>query len=425
MDTIPQSKKHPFKPRKAQILAPVTSKTEITKPKRRNRRRRKKGRKFGKELQNRGDLVYIRKDQKSKECSTAETDKSADVPKADQCKRDYVTEVFVMDTKIKNADHRSIIQKFANKKSKIAQQKNVVGDGKRVHIKPTSENQTSQKKVQNGSDDGTMTHRKNPQNVEAYRDRITKYIIQKDKSRRIESDYIKHHKTITEKIRCKLVDWIVDVSFRFKLLDESLFAGIWIMDRYFSKELDTKKSLLQLIGVTSLMLASKFEEVYPPSLEDYLKVCDGAYSETELLDMEARILSILEFDISVTSSLILFRYFTRSVSISRKSFFFGEYLLHCALMDAKSFKFSQNQLSTGAIFLVNKMFKEGIKWDKELGELTNISESKVKVVAKELYKILKRVSGKDWGAIRRKFSRVEVMEVAKFKVERVSKSNKK
>ena len=197
------------------------------------------------------------------------------------------------------------------------------------------------------------------------------------------------------------------------------------MDRFFSKDLETKKNVLQLIGVSCLMIASKFEEVYPPSLEDYLKVCDGAYSEGELLDMEAHILSILEFDISVTSSLILFRFFSRNVQMSRKSFFFGEYLLHCALMDGKSFKFSQNHLSAGAIFLVNKMFKQGIKWERDLSELTNISENKVKVVAKELYKILKRVSGKDWGAVRRKVSRVEVMEVAKFKVERVSKSSNK
>ena len=121
----------------------------------------------------------------------------------------------------------------------------------------------------------------------------------------------------------------------------------------------------------------------------------------------------------------MFKFFTRNLSITQKSYFFGEYLLHSALLDIKSFKFSQNELSAGAIFLVNKMFKGSIKWKRDVSNLSGVNEDRVKVVAKELYKILKRVGDKDWAAVRRKFSRVEAMEVAKFKVERVSKQKKK
>jgi hypothetical protein len=420
MDTKPQSRKHPFKSHKAQVLAPVTSKAKATKQKRRNRRRKKKGRKFGKELQNRGDLVYIRKDEKIKDCSTAETDKSQDVSSIQKPQKVNVGEVFNIQKKFKNADQDKIKKVNKYKLCKKSEKEEI----KKTKCEE-AKCETVQKVVEEKKTSIIELDTKNPQNVEAYKKRITEYILKRDKSRRIDPEFISNHKTLNENMRSKLVDWLVDVSFRFKLLDETLFAGIWIMDRYFAKEIETKKSMLQLIGVACLMISSKMEEVYPPSLEDYLKVCDGAYSDVEILDMEAHILSILQFDISVTSSLILFRFFTKNLSISKKSCFFGEYLLHSALLDMKSFKYSQNQLSAGAIFLVNKMFKEGIKWEPELYELTKISESKVKVVAKELYKILKRVSVKDWGAVKRKFSRVEVLEVAKFKVERVSKSSKK
>ena len=116
MDTIAQSKKHPFKPRKAHILAPVTSKTEKTKPKRRNRRRKKKGRKFGKELQNRGDLVYIRKDVKIKECSTAETDKSVETQLVNAGKKVHVGEVFVKEKNFKNAEQKKYKMEYVPKK---------------------------------------------------------------------------------------------------------------------------------------------------------------------------------------------------------------------------------------------------------------------------------------------------------------------
>lgn len=400
MDTHPQSEFVPFNSRRPQDLASVNN---PPKGKRRPKRRKKKNRKFGKELQNRGDLVYVRKDPKLKpanEQSTAETDKRQDSESTQE----------KVSVQVHSKANPLLSEEFVRKgSSRIIRGKpdlvDLVDSGAKV------------------AKEGPKV-RANPQNVEIYRERIVEYLLQKDQQKRVAHDYLESVESLNEKRRGVLVDWLVNVAVKFKVLDETVFSAVWIMDRFFARDCRVQKDQLQLVCITCLMISAKMEEVYPPSMADYVEICDKAYSPIDLLDMEAHILSVLQFDITVTTSLHLFRFFCRDLNISKKSFFFGEYLLHSLLLDVKSLRFTQNELASAAIFLVNKMFKEKIVWAPHLSEATCVGEKRVKTVAKEAYKIFKKVNAKDWAAVKEKFSRVEVMEVAKFKVERVSRSAK-
>ena len=70
---------------------------------------------------------------------------------------------------------------------------------------------------------------------------------------------------INEKMRAILVDWLVDVHLRFKLVPETLFLTVFLIDKYMEKT-TIKRSDLQLLGVTSMLLASKYEEIYAPEV---------------------------------------------------------------------------------------------------------------------------------------------------------------
>jgi len=65
--------------------------------------------------------------------------------------------------------------------------------------------------------------------------------------------------------------------------------SINLIDRYLSKN-TIMRNKLQLVGVASLFIASKFEEIYAPELKDFVYVCDNAYTKEEILDMESKIL---------------------------------------------------------------------------------------------------------------------------------------
>ena len=101
-----------------------------------------------------------------------------------------------------------------------------------------------------------------------------------------------------------LVDWIVDVHKKFKLKMETLFLAVNLIDRICSLTAIAKHRF-QLLGITSLFVASKYEEIYPPYLSDFAFVCAEAYTESDILNMEAEILRLLDFSMVNTSTLIL------------------------------------------------------------------------------------------------------------------------
>ena len=71
--------------------------------------------------------------------------------------------------------------------------------------------------------------------------------------------FLTGQKEISHKMRTILVDWIVQVHQRFKLQNETLHLTVAIMDRYLSKVHDLPRKEMQLIGLTAMLLASKYE----------------------------------------------------------------------------------------------------------------------------------------------------------------------
>ena len=98
-----------------------------------------------------------------------------------------------------------------------------------------------------------------------------------------------------------LVDWLVEVHNNFKLEHETLYISINILDRYLSL-VEVERNQLQLVGVTSLLLACKYEEIYPPLVKDCVYVTDRAYTHQEVLDMEFHILFVLEYNLSAPNA---------------------------------------------------------------------------------------------------------------------------
>ena len=67
---------------------------------------------------------------------------------------------------------------------------------------------------------------------------------------------------INEKMRAILIDWLVEVHLKFKLVPETLYLTVNLIDRYLLGS-PVERSNLQLVGVSALLLASKYEEIYP------------------------------------------------------------------------------------------------------------------------------------------------------------------
>jgi len=99
------------------------------------------------------------------------------------------------------------------------------------------------------------------------------------------------------------------VHLRFHLLPETLHMTVLLLDRYLQtacKEVSKKE--LQLVGVSCMFAASKYEEMYAPEIQDFVYITDNAYTKRDILRTEIKVLSALCFDIGRPHSIHFLRH---------------------------------------------------------------------------------------------------------------------
>jgi cyclin B len=132
-----------------------------------------------------------------------------------------------------------------------------------------------------------------------------------------------------------LIEWLIDVHRKFKLLPETLYVTVSIIDRYLAKKPIEKKQL-HVLGIASLLISTKYEEIYPPELKEILKYAECKFTKEEVLALEFDVLSTLEFNFFNPSAL---RFLQRYRKLSNTAnddqvFFFAQYLCEISLLDA-------------------------------------------------------------------------------------------
>jgi len=212
------------------------------------------------------------------------------------------------------------------------------------------------------------------------------------------------------------VDWLVEVHLKFKLVPESLYLTVNLIDRYLQHFPITRQKL-QLVGVTAMLIACKYEEIYPPIVKDFVYITDNAYTKQDILEMEKNMLTILDFNIQITSA---YRYLERYAKVAGTDpliFNLSQFLIELTLTNYKMLKYSPSLISASAIYLSLKMTKQQVCWTDQLSKHTQFKESEVRPCAKELFMLLQDSLTSSIQAIRKKFSLPKYGEVAKIRLE--------
>lgn len=93
------------------------------------------------------------------------------------------------------------------------------------------------------------------------------------------------------------------------------------------------------MGVAALLTVTKYEEIYPPLLKDFVFIADNTYTAEEILEMEKDILFSLDFDLSLTTGFRFLERFSKVAKLDKVSFFLSEYMLELGLLDSKMSQF--------------------------------------------------------------------------------------
>jgi len=213
--------------------------------------------------------------------------------------------------------------------------------------------------------------------------------------------YMKGQTAINEKMRSILVDWLVEVHLKFKLVPETLYLTVNIIDRYLAST-KVSRPKLQLVGVTSLLIASKYEEIYPPELRDLVYICDRAYSKSEILDMEETILKGLSYSITIPSAHAFLVRYLKAAHADKKMVQLSCYILDGTLQSYSLLQYLPSELAAAAVYIARRAAGRN-SWSPTLLKYANYSEEDVIGVARDVMKE-KNSAQSDLRAVNKKYS---------------------
>mmetsp|Transcript_35285 Transcript_35285/g.77252 ORF Transcript_35285/g.77252 Transcript_35285/m.77252 type:complete len:428 (+) Transcript_35285:77-1360(+) len=219
---------------------------------------------------------------------------------------------------------------------------------------------------------------------------------------------------LTSKMRAILVDWLVEVHSKFKLSPSTLFATVQLIDRYLGVAKSIPRARLQLVGVTCLLIAAKFEEIYPPQIDDLVYITDLAYKRSDITVMEIAILNGLGFEVPVaTPHFFLMRYVKLAACLQLHSHT-AQFLMELTLTDYAMIRHRPSLVACAVLYLSNRIFKTSPSWPSLLQSTTGYEEAEVKPVAKEICCILQQSEQSSLKAVRKKFAHQKFSSVSRI-----------
>ena len=184
-------------------------------------------------------------------------------------------------------------------------------------------------------------------------------------------------------MRTILVDWLAEVAEEFGLHVQTLHRAVGYVDRFLSS-MAVIRGKLQLVGVTCLMLAAKYEEVTVPVVDDYVIITDNTYTRAQILRMEHVILRVLEFDLGGCTAFSFLERFLDAAAAPARVKYLALYLCELSLLDGHRF-LPYLPATIAAASVSTAMFTFGLPpWTAELEYYTHVPRADVQVCISDI-----------------------------------------
>jgi len=225
-------------------------------------------------------------------------------------------------------------------------------------------------------------------------------------------DYMCHQPHINEKMRYILIDWLMEVHLKFKLLPETMGLTVNLVDRFLSKNVIIRDNL-QLVGIACMFTAAKYEEIYPPECNDFVHISASTYSRETIIAMEAAVLNSVGFNITVPTSMHFLRRLSKAAFNTYPTHNFCKYLLELAMVDMRMNKYYPSMVAAAAVYIAREMDGASPIWTPTLEHYSGYTEIEVFPAALELLQVAKQALKSAHQAVTRKYTTKKFGEVAK------------
>lgn len=204
---------------------------------------------------------------------------------------------------------------------------------------------------------------------------IFAYYQELEKQTQPNPEYMDHQDDLEWKMRGILVDWLIEVHMRFRLLPETLFLAVNIIDRFLSQKV-VPLDKLQLVGITAMFIASKYEEVLSPHVGHFTHVADDGFTVDEVLAAERYTLSTLNYDLSYPNPMNFLRRISKADNYDIQTRTLGKYFTELTLVDHRFLEYTQSHISAAAMYLARLILDRG-PWDITLTKFSGYTEEQI------------------------------------------------
>ncbi|XP_022752418.1 G2/mitotic-specific cyclin S13-7-like isoform X2 [Durio zibethinus] len=171
---------------------------------------------------------------------------------------------------------------------------------------------------------------------------------------------------------------------------------------------------LQLVGISAMLIACKYEEIWAPKVNDFVFISDNAYAREQVLVMEKAILDKLEWYLTVpTAYVFLVRFIKASILSDDKMEDLVFFLAELGLMQYPTVVlYCPSMLAAAAVYAARCTLDKSPHWSETLKHHTGYTEDQLTNCAKLLVKFHSTAAESKLKAIHRKFSSPDRSAVA-------------
>lgn len=250
--------------------------------------------------------------------------------------------------------------------------------------------------------------------VTEYINDVATYLMELEKQYEISPTYMEDlQPDINASMRAILVDWLVEVAEEYRLLPETLYVCVNYIDRCLSKFV-VSRSKLQLLGCACMLVASKFEEIYAPAVDEFVYISDNTYSRDEILQMESIILKKLDFRLMAATPRHFIKRFISAAEVPWDSLdtYLARYILELSLQEYRFVKFSASHLAAAAIYASRLTLRQKHLWTPTLKHYTQHDLPELAQCTAMMLELHRGAATNQLQAVHEKFSHSPYMHVA-------------
>lgn len=223
--------------------------------------------------------------------------------------------------------------------------------------------------------------------------------------------YMVSQPDINEKMRAILIDWLVEVHLKFKLMPETMYLTVNLIDRYLERK-PVARQKLQLVGVTAMLLASKYEEIYPPEVRDYEYITDKTYSREEILKMETAMLNTLQFRLTVPTTYTFLNRCLKVAEADQRTSLLATYFVERTLQEYRMLQHLPSKIAAAGVNMALRTLRGPAAWTSTMSFYSGFTEEELRSTVQDIEAVLHAGASSSLQAVNKKYSSPKFGEVA-------------